>query len=106
MESRCNFRNSNFSCGASYYHGYMHSRGVKIFHDDALKEEVLMTSSQTGFTIEYLIELVNDVQISATTFEAAAKKFDKFHKRNLPFDVKENRVELNRKRISECSSKW
>ena len=28
-ESRCNFQNANFSCGAGYFHGYMTSTSWK-----------------------------------------------------------------------------
>ena len=70
VESRCN--STNFDCGAGYYHGYMTYKGMKILHDDALKSQVLVTSNQTGFDIEYLVELVSRVQISSTTFEGAA----------------------------------
>ena len=32
-----------------------------------------MTSDQTGFNLDYLVELVGDISISSTTFEAAPK---------------------------------
>ena len=59
VESRCNFRNSNFECGSGYFYGYMTYKGTKIMDDNALKNDVLVTSSQTGFDIDYLVELIN-----------------------------------------------
>ena len=100
IESRCNFSNSNFECGAGYYHGYMTYKGMKIVHDDALKNDVLVTSSQTGFDVDYLVEFVSRVQISSTTFEGASKEFNRFHNMTLPFDVLNMRTELHRQRIS------
>ena len=94
VESRCN--STNFDCGAGYYHGYMTYKGMKILHDDALKSQVLVTSNQTGFDIEYLVELVSCVQIISTTFEGAAKEFNRFHNRTLPMDVQNKRVEIFR----------
>ena len=102
VESRCNFSNSNFDCGAGYFHGYMTYRGVKIVHDDALQNPILVTSTQTGFDLEYLVELVGRVQISSTTFEGAAKEFNRFFNKTLPFDVMDMRVEIVRKRIAEA----
>ena len=77
IESRCN--STNFACGVGYFHGYMTYQGMKILHDDALRNKVLVTSNQTGFDVEYLVELVSRVQISSTTFEGAAKEFNRFH---------------------------
>ena len=102
IEGRCNFRNKNFTCNAGYFHGYMTFQGKKIWDDDALKNRTLVTSNQTGFDIDFLYELSIDVSVSSTTFEAASKKFNMFHNQNLPMDVLEQRVELNRKRISHA----
>ena len=48
------------------------------------------------------MELVGDVQITNATFEAAVKKYNRFHNINLPYDVMEKRKELCRKRISDA----
>ena len=73
VESRCNFSNANFECGTGYFHGYMTYKGMKIVHDDVLNNSVLVTSCQTAFDMDYLVELIGRVQISSTTFEGAAK---------------------------------
>jgi hypothetical protein len=39
---------SNFECGAGYFHGYMTYKGMKIVHDDTLHNHILVTSSQTA----------------------------------------------------------
>ena len=102
VESRCNFRNSNFECGSGYFYGYMTYKGTKIMDDNALKNDVLVTSSQTGFNIDYLVELINRVHISSTTFEGAAKEYNRFHNKNLPMDTLSMRIELFRQRVSEA----
>ena len=84
VESRCNFSNANFECGAGYYHGYMTYKGIKIVHDDALQKTVLVTSCQIAFDMDYLVKLIDRVQISSTTFEGAAKEFNRFFNPNLP----------------------
>ena len=75
-EYRCNFRNQNASCRAGYYHGYRTHQGLRIYEDDALKEKVLIVSTQSAFDIEYIIELVSDVELFAAEFETRAKKFN------------------------------
>ena len=102
VEQRCNFRNSSFECGPGYCYGYTSYKGMKIISDDALQNPVLVTSSQTGFDLDYLVELVGRVHISSTTFEGAAKEFNRFHNMNLPFDVLEMRTEIFRQRVSEA----
>ena len=99
LEGRCNFKNGNFTCNAGYFYGYMTYKGFTIWHVDALKKEILVTSDQTGFDIDYLVELAGDIAISSTTFEAAAKKYNRFHNPSLPFDVLNKRVIINEKRI-------
>ena len=102
VESRCNFSNANFECGTGYFHGYMTYKGMKIVHDDVLNNSVLVTSCQTAFDMDYLVELIGRVQISSTTFEGAAKEFNRFFNQNLPYDVIDMRVEVVRKRIAEA----
>ena len=70
IESRCMVR----GCRAGYFHGYMTYQGHTVYDDAALKVlffppiaycfkqmfnqgKVLVTSSQTGFDVEYLVEL-------------------------------------------------
>ena len=50
VESRCNFSNSNFECGA----GYLTYKGTRIMDDIALK---------TGFDLDYLVEYISCVHI-------------------------------------------
>ena len=58
----------------------------------ALKNDILLVSKQTAFTIEYMIDLIN---LSSETFEAASKRFNRFHFMKLPTDVMDRRVELS-----------
>ena len=84
------------------YHGYLTYNGMTIYTDDALKKEVLVTSTYTGFDIEYLLELQGKVQVSSVTLEAEAKMYNRLHNRNLPMDNMNRRVELYRKRIADA----
>ena len=95
--------------------------------------KVLVTSSQTGFDVDYLVELASRIQISSVTFEGKhsalkkgdqhikkeeefvelimkfssqissgeAKTFNRFHSPNVPTDVRERRINLCRKRLSD-----
>ena len=96
---RCNFRagtgERKVTCRASHSHGYYTYQGMRIYEDDALKNDVLVVSNQTAFTIDFLVEIVGQVDISSSTFEAMAKQYNRFHHRKLPFDVMDRRVELN-----------
>ena len=75
-----------------------------VYTDDALKKEVLVTSTYTGFDIEYLLELQGKVQVSSVTLEAKAKMYNRLHNRILPMDNMNRRVELysHRKRIADA----
>ena len=75
-EYTCNFRNQNVSCRAGYYHGYRTYEGLRIYEDDALKQKVLVVSTQSAIDIDYLIELVSDVDLFAAGFETCAKKLN------------------------------
>ena len=54
---RCNNRNKASPCRAGLYPGYITTHGHIIFDNDVLEREVLVTSEQTGFDIEYINEL-------------------------------------------------
>ena len=58
-EKRCN----NRSCRVGAFYGYLSHGGDRIFMPDALSQEILVTSSQTGFMIDYLVEIVSDVHL-------------------------------------------
>ena len=53
LVSRC----TNHTCRIGHFHGYISYNGMTIYNNDALKNDVLVTSSCTGFDIEYLVEL-------------------------------------------------
>ena len=75
--------------------------GHVVFENDALHHEVLVTSEQTGFDIEYLVDLANRVQLQNATFESEAKVFDG-KLSNLPFDVLQKWLLVDRRRISQA----
>ena len=101
-EYRCNNRNKGNPCRARYFHGYKTFEGNKIYEDDALKNEVLMVSRRTGFTIEYLVEITGNLDINSCTFEGLAKLYNRVHNGKLPYDILAKRVEVCRKRIADA----
>ena len=98
--TRCRFRagtgHMKVACRASYSLGSKNYRGMRIYEDDALKNDILVVSSQSAFHIEYLVEIVGQVNISSATFEGIAKQYNRFHQMKLPFDVMDRRVELTK----------
>ena len=101
-EYRCNFRNKDVPCRAGYYHGYTTHQGMRIYDDEVLKNKVLVISSQSAFEIDYLVEIVSDVELFAAGFETCAKEFNRYHNFNLPHDTLENRALLYKKRVSNA----
>ena len=101
-EYRCNFRNKDVPCRAGYYHGYTTHQGMRIYDDEVLKNKVLVISSQSAFEIDYLVEIVSDVELFAAGFETCAKKFNRYHNFNLPHDTLEKRALLYKKRVSNA----
>ena len=51
-EYGCNFRNQDVSCRAGYFHGFMSHQGLRIYEDDALKNKVLVVSTQSAFDVD------------------------------------------------------
>ena len=101
LVNRCNNRNESNPCRAGFFAGYISYLGHTIYEDDALKRDVLVISDQTGFDTEYLIELKDKIQICHVPFEAEAALFNRFHNRNLPYDVRQKRVEVDQRRICD-----
>ena len=98
--TRCRFRagtdHQKVVCRASYSLGFKNYRGVRIYDDDALKNEILIVSSQTAFHINLLVEIVGQVNVSSATFEGIAKQYNRFHQMKLPYDVQDRRAELTK----------
>ena len=101
-EYRCNFRSRDATCRAGYYHGYTTYQGMRIFDDDVLKNKVLVVTTQSAFDVEYLVDLVSEVELYAAGFETCAKKFNRFHNFNLPLDTLNKRALLYKKRVSNA----
>ena len=98
---RCNFRAGTGErkvvcrAGHGHSHGFKNYKGMRIYEDDALKNDVLVVSNQTAFSIEFLVETVGRVDISSATFEGLAKEYNRYHQMKLPYDVMDRRVLLN-----------
>ena len=101
-EYRCNFRNKEAPCRAGYYCGYLTHDGMRIYDDEVLKNRVLVVSSQSAFEIDYLVDLVSDVELYAAGFETCAKKFNRYHNFNLPHDTLNKRALLYKKRVANA----
>ena len=82
--SRCNNRNEINPCRTSYFHNYYRLNGHRVFSHEALKDNILVTSDQTAFSIDFLIEIVLDIGICSGNFEALSKKYSLLHNRRLP----------------------
>ena len=98
---RCNNRNKHSPCRAGFYPGYITTAGHIVYEHDVLQREVLVISEQTAFDVDYLRELAYRVQIQGVTFESEASFFNQFHVQNLPHDVLQNRIQVDRRRISD-----
>ena len=59
-------------------------------------------SNQTSFEIDFIIEIVSDVQILSACFEGIAKKFNRLNNPHLSSATLDRRVEVCRKRISDA----
>ena len=96
---RCNFRagtsDRRVECRAGHSYGFKTFKGMRIYEDDALKNDILVVSNQTAFSIEFLVETVGRVDISSATFEGLAKEYNRYHQMKLPYDVMDRRVLLN-----------
>ena len=97
---RCN--NRSISCRAGHYYGYVTLNNKKCYDKFALKNEYLVTSSQTAFSVSYLWDCLLQILFSNASFESLAKVYNNLHYVNLPEDVLERRVQVHRKRIAEA----
>ena len=82
--------------------GYLSYNGLKIYEDDALKQKYLVTSSQTAFSVDFLVDLTGQVDISSVAFEAVAKQYNRFHLKKLPFYVMDRREELSKESLTDA----
>ena len=100
VERRCN--NRQLPCRAGHFYGYVSmsvkasSKRFKCYDKEALKNEYLVTSSQTAFCTMYLWDCVNQILFSNASFESLAKVYNTIHFVNLPMDVMLRRIEINR----------
>ena len=96
---RCNFRagqrNHQVSCRAGHGVGFKMVKGMRVYDDDALKSQILVVSNQTSFHIDFLVDIVGQVNLLSASFESLAKQYNRFHNQKLPFDVMKRRVELS-----------
>ena len=79
--------------------GYTSHKGMRIYDDEVLKNKVLVISSQSAFEIDYLVDIVSDLELFAAGVEACAKKFNRYHNFNLPHDTLEKRALLCKKQV-------
>ena len=97
---RCNNRNPE--CRAYHGYGFYQTKSNKIFENDALRNKVLITSAQTGFEIDYLVEISASVEINSDAFEGLAKVYNRLHSNRLPTSTADRRIEVHRKRLTDA----
>ena len=102
QEYICNNQNSFKPCRVSYYHGYYKVKGKTIYQNDALRNAVLISSSQTAFELSYLIELAAAIEVCSANFEGMSTVYNRIHNRKLPSDLMPRRLELCRKRMTDA----
>ena len=101
LEKRCN--NQSLPCRAGHYYGFMKtSRDEKVIDDDALKNEFLITSRHTAFSVDYLWDITLQIMFSQASFESLGNIFNNLFFTNCPMDMMNERDEIVRKRISEA----
>ena len=98
--TRCRFRagtgDRKVVCRASHSLGFKNYKGVRIYEDDALKNDILVVSAQSAFHVDLLVDIVGQINISSATFEGIAKQYNRLHQMKLPLDVMDRRVELTK----------
>ena len=100
VEMRCN--NRSLPCRAGHYFGYVKVGTAKHIDSDALRNEFLVTSSQTAFSVDYLWDITLQILFSRATFEGLGKIYNNLHFTNLPFDLLKKRENIFSKRITEA----
>ena len=66
-------------CVVGFCHGYNSKSHVKEYDKDCLQNEVLLTSSQTGFQISYLYSCVLQVLFSKATMESLTNIYNEMY---------------------------
>ena len=97
----CNNQNTFKPCRANYHYGYYKVKGKTVYENDALRNDVLFSSSRTGFEIAYLIELAATIETCSANFEGLSTVYNRLHNRKLPTDLMPRRVELYRQRMTD-----
>ena len=85
-------------CDKSFSYGFSSKKGVKKYDRDVLKNEFLISSSQTAFTVSYLYMTTLLIFHSNSSFQGLADIYNSFHSFNKHDRYRED---LNRKRL--CS---
>ena len=98
----CNNQNTFKPCRVSYYHGYCKVKGKTVYENNALRNDVLFSSSQTAFEIPYLLELAVTIEACSVNFEGMSTVYNRLHNRKLPSDLMPKRIELCRKRMTDA----
>ena len=91
---KCNNKYPKKPCRVNYYFGYYKYKNKKIFEQDCLRQNILITSNQTAFEVQYLYEVALDVHFSNSNFESLCEKYNNLHFSNLPHDVLQRRQDL------------
>ena len=98
QEKRCN----NYRCRTGHYYGFHRAKKGKVFDENVLQNDYLITSSQTAFKIAYLWDKALQVHFSQASFESLSNIYNCLHLVNLPYDTLKKRENIYRKRITEA----
>ena len=74
----------------------------KIIDDNALRNEFLLTSSETAFEIEYLWDITLQILFSQSSFEGLGNIYNNLHFKNRPSKEKHRRESIFAKRITDA----
>ena len=91
IEKRCN----NYRCLSGHFYGFHRGHSnEKIMDSDVLQKKYLLTSNRTGFSIDYLWDIVLQILFSCASFESLANIYNNYHCSNLPMYILEEREEI------------
>ena len=101
QEKRCN--NQSLPCRAGHFYGYITtSKNEKVIDEYILRNDFIITSRQTAFSVDYLWDISLQILFSQASFESLANIYNNLFFTNCSLDVMNRREEMVRKRISEA----
>ena len=88
----------NRFCNKTFFHGYTVKNGIKRYEENVLSGDILISSSQTAFSIPYLYDVTLQILHCNASFQALADVYQSLHAYNKHSQF---RADLNRRRLSD-----